>query len=1751
MEPSGQIVIERGPDHRVWERLVTRQVNGEERAMTQRYVELESGLHYEENGEWKDSNAEIQPAPNGAVALHTRHKVLFSANLNNWDGAVDLLTRDNKRFRSRILGLAYWDPASGQTVLVAETKDSMGIIGEDKTQIHYPDAFTGILADVRYRNFKAGLEQDIILRERPPSPAEWGLNPATTRLQVLTEFFDPPVPQKQTRLHNGIPSDTVLDFGLMRMGAGKAFTIEQEQSGAPKRIPVDKQWLKLEVNRDFLIEELDYETAEPFLDALPLPAQAGIGTTTNAIRGTAGLKLKLPRRETAQRTLSDEVIQVASLPARKEGFVIDYAIMETASNFVFKADTTYYVTNLVTLSGVTTIEGGTVVKFGTNATGITIYDGVKCLTDAYRPATFTGKDDDSVGSQIPGLTGTNSGYYAGVALQCFQTNDISHIRVFNAGTGFEWNYSDASLRHAQFINCAYTAIYGFGSDSTFQNILIYNSDTAFGGYNGFVAHGEHITVHNCNTFGYDGDIGTTFYLTNSLLVNVTNWGFQFTVFSNFVAHVSGANIFQTVGAGSHYLAEASPYRNAGTATLSPGLLDELRQKTTRPPTVIDTANALTNNLTLSPMPGYGATDAPDLGYHYDRLDYAMGNARISGATFILTNGVAVGFYSPDPTFGACIPENGAILVSEGTPTNPNRLVWYNTVQEQASTNWAGGWGFWDTFAFDNYDADVTVNFRFTEFSRLADGWGHIGGGDAGWRAGLSFRDCFFYGGGVALNSAGGVSFAEFTGAAVNSLFHRSRLTCYATDQDFYVTLGNNLFYGGSAAIEDYDDGGAFSLTARNNLLDGVTLEQNATAPTHSHNAYWNCSTNLTPTGTVDQYLTNAIAYETGPLGAFHLPSGSSLIDAGSANADTLGLYHFTATANQARETNSLVDIGLHYVATANGLPVDTDGDGLPDYVEDVNGNGTKDAAETDVNDPDTDYDGRSDAEERLQGTNPLGPGSALPAQLALFQFNDAAFKGNRGQAPLAQSNVTNAYAWISHGLRMSNASPARLRYRDVEADGRANLQMRHGTVRFWFKPFWHSGAGKGPGSAARLVEAGTNAAPAEATGWWALHLNPDGTELIFASQTNGLSATNLTATVSFTSNVWVHIALAYTPTHFALYTNGVEAAGGTGTLRWPGRAIRAHGFGVGSQTNGTQQARGLFEDLETFNHAQSAAAILAHYEATRPPNHISSIRMWLKGDEGFVTNGLGNMQFWLDQIGYGHHASQLTEVNQPLYILDGLNNQAAVRFSGTNQHFTLPAAISNGLSQAEIFIVLKAASKNPPQNKKLWRFGSGGETRYPQTDGIVYDPFGRIEVNATGEPSQDITQAHIYNVSAKDGEWISRINGVTHFATKSSTFKLTHVPRLGNGDTATTSDSMFAGDIAEVLLYQQVLTESERDTVARYLCQRYDLVTHVPDVPMNPTAFAASSNQVTVAWDATLSNTNTFFQVQRKSGSGNFEDIVTLRNVASFLDSGLQSGTTYSYRVKAANYGSASSHYQAESAFSAVVQATTLADTAAIPLDALKLWLKADGGRGGSPVNFWADQSGVGNHAATEGDGDRRPLVLAGNFNGKPSVHFAGTNSFLIFTNMFAGWTEADAFVVLQAKVPTTSNQGLWLMAQGSTALVSFYPNTNLVVWENFARASTNGTMQTGVPPVSLFEPHVYNVFAKDNAWTNRYNHTVHWSTNGLPAKFSTRPRLGQATSGDYFNGWIAEVMFFNRELTPAERGTITTNYLRQRFNLW
>jgi hypothetical protein len=176
----------------------------------------------------------------------------------------------------------------------------------------------------------------------------------------------------------------------------------------------------------------------------------------------------------------------------------------------------------------------------------------------------------------------------------------------------------------------------------------------------------------------------------------------------------------------------------------------------------------------------------------------------------------------------------------------------------------------------------------------------------------------------------------------NMAFHRvsgrfNNITNMANAYDLH--LWNNLFFGGAWGITNQAANTNWSI--RNNSFDNVNLTSYQATP-NSHNGYIN-TTALEGSSGSDVTL-QSFVYENGVLGSFY-QGQSDLVGVGSVTADTVGLYHFTTTYQ--KETNSVVDIGFHYVAVdGNGNPIDTDEDGVPDYIEDANGNGTTDEGET-------------------------------------------------------------------------------------------------------------------------------------------------------------------------------------------------------------------------------------------------------------------------------------------------------------------------------------------------------------------------------------------------------------------------------------------------------------------------------------------------------------------------------------------------------------------------------------------------------------------------------------------------------------------------------------------------------------------------------------------------------------------------------------------------------------------------------------
>ena len=653
-----------------------------------------------------------------------------------------------------------------------------------------------------------------------------------------------------------------------------------------------------------------------------------------AVQQTAALKLKLPSR-TSEKSAPREM-RMAKLNVPLRGLVLDYVLLSSTANFTFKGDTTFYVSSTVVLTGTTTIESGAIVKFLNNATtGISFNGPLVCQTSAYRPAVFTSKDDNSVGETI---SGSNNNPVKSIGNMYLVNGGASpnlsyrYLRISYAGTGIQDPFM-LDAWHCQFLNCT-MGINRPSGNILLRNVLFAQCTTCVKTANAI--DGQHLTVDACNRFA-DATV-TSGTILNSIFTAVTTLG-NVTLDASSWQNASSSGVYKSIGAGNYYLVDGSEHRDQGTPSIDATLAKDLKTRTTYAPDLLP--NNFTVDTVLSPTTVLRDTDIPDRGYHYDPLDYCLTARTLANATLQLTGGVAVGVYGST----GIILQQGGNLVSHGTPTALNRLVRYNTVQEQKFV-WGANTDPTSLMSVATTPASglPTITMRFTEISLLANTPTKrciLSTGGTNLVKTFTLQDCQVHGG-YLYNWVYNNNPNQMTVTLLNNLLDRTDFTFnqgYQGDTTpFLVTMQNNLVLNSKLNLWN-SASASQQWQVHDNFFDTVTLGGSGSSKlVHTHNGY-RATTQITGATSGNVTITTA-DYQTGPLGNYYYPTTfngqnlARLIDVGSAAANVLGLCPFTVRTDQTPEGVSQVDIGFHYVALGgSGNPLDNNGNGIPDYDE--------------------------------------------------------------------------------------------------------------------------------------------------------------------------------------------------------------------------------------------------------------------------------------------------------------------------------------------------------------------------------------------------------------------------------------------------------------------------------------------------------------------------------------------------------------------------------------------------------------------------------------------------------------------------------------------------------------------------------------------------------------------------------------------------------------------------------------------------
>lgn len=225
-------------------------------------------------------------------------------------------------------------------------------------------------------------------------------------------------------------------------------------------------------------------------------------------------------------------------------------------------------------------------------------------------------------------------------------------------------------------------------------------------------------------------------------------------------------------------------------------------------------------------------------------------------------------------------------------------------------------------------------------------------------------------------------------------------------------------------------------------------------------------------------------------------------------------------------------------------------------------------------------------------------------------------------------------------------------------------------------------------------------------------------------------------------------------------------------------------------------------------------------------SYLTNLLLWLDaGTEVYSDNGstlcsdTDTVYLWKDQSGNANHAVQTNSSNRPEFRTGILNSKPIVRFDGIDNHLQV-TAMSAGDNFSVFFVIIpdtttpiglfdSTAGATPP----VRNYAAGYWNDYaPQifldlanTNPVILE----LVHSADGNMKKTVFyyKDGIYNSDAATG------NGATAFEWGD--------PRIGSINDG--SAGWYEGDIAEILIYSETISDANRETVETYLKGKYGI----------------------------------------------------------------------------------------------------------------------------------------------------------------------------------------------------------------------------------------------------------------------------------------------------------------------------------------
>jgi hypothetical protein len=284
----------------------------------------------------------------------------------------------------------------------------------------------------------------------------------------------------------------------------------------------------------------------------------------------------------------------------------------------------------------------------------------------------------------------------------------------------------------------------------------------------------------------------------------------------------------------------------------------------------------------------------------------------------------------------------------------------------------------------------------------------------------------------------------------------------------------------------------------------------------------------------------------------------------------------------------------------------------------------------------------------------------------------------------------------------------------------------------------------------------------------------------------------------------------------------------------------------------------------------------AAFKTTAYPGGVASPTLWLRGDDA-PAGGLINTIGWQD---YSPSANHLTIVNgvAPQGVDNTLNFDRGVVFGGSG--YVSANGFTSAYTSGEFFSTAKTNVTGV--NTGFMDLGAGGglNCHYTWSDGGYYNAFGttlrfgwnpstgvvlsaKTGASAPAVTGINATDWHILNTYSAANNWGTSFDGRLVSSTATNTANFTPFGGYNAVGVAQNATYYQNGSMSEVILYNRVLTATERIQVNTYQAIKYGITLGNTAAPIGYLA----SDGTTIIWAGSAIYQNNVFGIGRDDGS--------------------------------------------------------------------------------------------------------------------------------------------------------------------------------------------------------------------------------------------------------------------------------------------